>query len=158
MSDALYNQITSAFASVNDALTSVFGRDNAKCFLLKRDSKSQNFTQLTELTSGYFIDYGQVRDDIILNLSTTSDEGNTWAEMTHIAFGVPDGNSEIYLYEIVNDQKDGITPNFLSSEFRAFASRVIRERYAVTTSAPATALTYNGEYLTYNGDYITYTV
>jgi hypothetical protein len=158
MSDALYNQITAAFATVNDSLTSVFGRDNAKCFLLKRDSKQQTFTSLSELTSGYFIEYGQVRDDITLNYSTTTDEGNTWAETTHIAFGVPDGNSEIYLYEIVNDQKDGITPNFLSSEFRAFASRVIKERYAVTTGAPDNALTYNGDYLTYNGDYLIYTV
>lgn len=129
MSDSIFQQYAEGMATLNTALQDVFGRDNARLVLLKRSTQNKTFTELTELTEGWRVEYGEIRDDIFLFYSTSDDIADMWAEMTHIGFGVPDANNQIFVYEIQPDQKEKTTPDIFNHEWKAFAVRVKKERY-----------------------------
>jgi hypothetical protein len=132
MSDVIFNEFASAMAQKNTALHSTFARSGAKCFLLKRETQRKDFVELAELTTGYQIKYGQIRDDLYLFYSTTDDMSNIWAEMSFIAYGVPDDSNEMFVYEIQPEQKERVSPDIRSHEWKAFAVRKTNERYSLS--------------------------
>ena len=140
MSDKVYNSLSRSFGRVNDALRRVFQRDRAVCYLLRRDQYTGGFDQLKELTSAYFVEYGLsrsasaevLREDIFLDCTDTDDDFlDAWANSSHVAYGVPDAQNEVYIYEMSPDQKDQTTADGLAPTYKAFCTRLANERYKV---------------------------
>lgn len=131
MSDATFTRKARAFARKNTSLQSKFGRDSEVLYLLKRVNQKGAFVSITQLTTGFYVEPGALREDISLFYSTTSDVSSSWKLATHIGFGIPDADDAIFVYEIQPDQKEATTPNVLSSEWKCFASRLKQERFTI---------------------------
>jgi hypothetical protein len=129
MSDKRFIKLAKKVARVNTKVTKKFARDNARCFLLKRAPKSKEFTDLAELTEGFRVEYGELREDILLFYSTTDDMSDIWAQLTHIAYGVPDDKNQLFVYEIEPEQKERTLPDVISIDWKAFATRTPNDRY-----------------------------
>jgi hypothetical protein len=141
MSDKVYNSLSRSFGKVNDALRRVFQRDNTVLYLLRRDQYTGGFDQLKELTGGYVVEYGisargyisgDLREDIFVDCTDTDDDFlDAWISSSHVAFGVPDAQNEVYIYEMTPDQKDQTTADGLAPTYKAFCTRLANERYKV---------------------------
>lgn len=134
MSEQIYKQIASAIGQVNDVLRQTFGRAGAVCYLLRHSEYSGRWQIVRELTAGYLIEYGsnELREDIYLSCAKIDEDfDNQWATATHLAYGVPDCDNEIFVYEFTEDQKDHTQPDALAPTYKAFLSRVQNERFEV---------------------------
>jgi len=130
MSDAIFSQFAAGMATLNTTLQQLFERDTTRCFLLKREPKSSGYEELAELVGGYLVEYGQLRDDLFLAYVTLDEDfTDIWSQATHIGYGVPDNSNQVFVYEIQPDQKERVTPDFSSHEWKCFAVRVPKERY-----------------------------
>lgn len=118
-------------AQVNTALASTFLPSGARIFLLKRGEHTGVFSSLGELTSGAFIQFDENRSESgLLRYATTSAYYDTWAQATHIAYGVP-VSSKIEIYEFVGDEKDTIEPTGTSPFYSARIRKLANERYTI---------------------------
>lgn len=140
MSDKVYNSLSRSFGRVNDALRRVFQRDNAVLVLLRRDQYTGNLDKVRELVSGYFVEYGisrggsaeSLREDIFIDVADIDEDfQDDWAQSTHVAYGMPDCNNEVYVYEFSADQKDETEPDGLAPTYKAFLTRVANLRHKV---------------------------
>jgi hypothetical protein len=129
MSDRLFNQFARGMARLNTALNATFGRDGARCFLLKREPKSKTFDLIDELVSGYRIEYSDLREEIFFYYATESDIADEWSQVTHIGYGVPTDADQVFVYQIQPNQKERTTPDVNSHEWKCFAVRLPNERY-----------------------------
>jgi hypothetical protein len=55
---------------------------------------------------------------------------DTWAETTHIGYGVP-ATSQIEVYALVDDEKDSIDPDASSVYWSARIVKIPNERYTI---------------------------
>lgn len=140
MSDKVYNSLSRSFGRVNDALRRVFQRDNAVLVLLKRDQYTGRFDKVRELVSGYFVEYGAsrsasaevLREDIFIDVADIDEDfQDDWAQSTHVAYGIPDCNNEVFVYEFTEDQKDRTNPDGLAPTYKAFLTRIQNLRHKV---------------------------
>lgn len=134
MSDKTYRTISGAIAKVNDTLTRVFGRDGAVCYLLRRGEFTAEFEKVRELTKGFMTEYGDrgLREDIYLDVADTDEDlHDDWAVTTHVAYGIPDCNNEVYVYAIDPEQKDATHPDGAAPTYKALLVRIQNERYTV---------------------------
>jgi len=153
LSDLIFEQYATAMATLNTALQGAFGRDGNRLFLLKREGKSKQYSVVSELLTGWRVEYGATRDEIFLYYSTIADYGDTFACTTHIGFGVADVTNHLFLYEIQPNQKERTTADFWEADWKAFAIRVQNDRYSIPGN-----LTYNGDYLVFEGNRLKLTV
>ena len=130
MSDVIFQQKAKGIAIKNSALQSVFGRDGARCFLLKRSQQKGIFETVAELTTGFYVKPDKLRNAIFLYLSTIEEIEDKWTQATHIGYGVPLSN-EIFVFEIQIDQKDEFLPDASNSDYKAFAIRSGKDRYTI---------------------------
>lgn len=140
MSTAIYNAKAAAFAAKQDALRDVFGLDGNRVFLLKRDGQSgTKYTNLGELTSGVRIQFDNNRAEsglfryAVVDIDSFRD---TWAECSHVAYGVPNGSGEIEVYAWASSpetgvEKDRIDPDVSSIYFAGRIVRLPQERYTI---------------------------
>lgn len=134
MSDSVYSTISDALSKVNDTIRGVFARDGAVCVLLARREHRGDFVKVRELTSGFFAEYGEkgLREDIYLDCAETDEDfQDDWARATHVGYGVPDCNNDVFVYAFDAEQKDRTGPDALSPTYKAFLARVPNERYKV---------------------------
>lgn len=134
MSDSIYSTLAKATSQVNDTLRGVFGRDGAVCYLLTRGEYTSEFEKVRELTKGFYAEYGDkgLREDIFLDLADTDEDlHDDWARATHVAYGIPDCDNQVFVYAFDPEQKDRTHPDGQSPTYKAFLKRVINERYTV---------------------------
>jgi hypothetical protein len=140
MSDKVYRSLSRSFGKVNDALRRVFQRDDAVLVLLRRDQYTGNFEKVREVVSGYFVEYGigrsasaeVLREDIFIDVAEMDvDFQDDWAQSTHVAYGIPDCNNEVHVYEFSAEQKDGTDPDGLAPTYKAFLTRIQNLRHKV---------------------------
>lgn len=114
-------------------MNSIFPNEGTRTFLLKRNENSGSYTTVSELTGALFCRYGRTRDELELLISNSdADFRDTFAQATHIGYGVPDDDGEIYVYEIQQDGRDGTPADGQSPFWKALAFRVPRERFTVS--------------------------
>src|SRR5687767_708542 len=91
MSTTIFESKALGMATKNDALRDAFALDGVRCFLLKRTENSKVFTSLGELTTGYRVKFDDNRAEsgLFRHATTTLSFRDTWAQATHIAYGVP---------------------------------------------------------------------
>lgn len=134
MSDNIYKTMAGAFRQVNDVLRQTFARDGAVCYLLKRSEYSGRWSIVRELTTGYLVEYGNrdLREDIIFDCAKLDEDfPDQWAAATHLAYGVPDCDNQVFVYVFDIEQKDRTQPDAFSPTFKGFLSRVQNERFKV---------------------------
>ena len=130
MSDAVFNNFARGMSRLNTSLQSKFGRDGARCFLLRRSQQKGIFETVAELTTGFYVEPDKLRNAIFLYLSTIEEIEDKWTQATHIGYGVPLSN-EIFVFEIQIDQKDEFLPDASNSDYKAFAIRSGKDRYTI---------------------------
>lgn len=134
MSDPVYRTMTDAFAQVNDTLRAVFGRNGAVCWLLRRGEYTGELEKVRELVTGFYCEYGDrgLREDIYLDLADPDEDlHDDWATATHVAYGIPDCDNQVFVYAFDPEQKDRTHPDGAAPTYKAFLSRVRNERYTV---------------------------
>ena len=120
-----------AMAQVNTALASTFLPTGARVFLLKRSEHSGAYSSLGELPSGAFVEFDNNRAESgLFRYATTSSFSDTWAQVTHIGYGVP-ASSRIEVFEFAEDEKDAIDPTGTSPFFSGRIIKVKNERYTI---------------------------
>ena len=127
--------MSSAFAKVNDTLRGVFGRDGAVCYLLRRGEYTGELEKVRELTEGFYAEYGdrELREDVFLDVAETDEDlHDDWAVATHVAYGIPDCDDEVFVYAMDPEQKDRTHADGASPTYKAFLTRVENERYKVS--------------------------
>jgi hypothetical protein len=144
----------------NDSLRNAFARNKTRCFLLKRGTQRQIFVELLELKAGYVVKHGQRRNAIYLSHITENNMSDIWTESSFIAYGIPDSDNEMVVYEI-QPRKEKVLPDVRSHEWKVLAIKVENERYSLKGSGQVASpnwLTFNGNHLTFNGNKLTFTV
>lgn len=135
MSDEVFSLKAQAFAAKQDALRDIFGLDGNRVFLLKRDGQSgTKYTSLGELTSGVRIQFDNNRAESGLFRYAVADIDSfrdTWAETSHVAYGVPNDDDEIEVYAFADGEKDRIDPDVSSVYFAGRIVRQPKERYTI---------------------------
>lgn len=134
MSDSMYTAMSKALAQANDALRKTFSRDGAVCWLIARGEHTSEWVKVRELTSGFYAQYGDrdLREDIFLDVADVDEDfPDDWARATHVAYGVPDCENEVFVYAFASEQKDRTGPDGASPTYKAFLTRVPNERYKV---------------------------
>lgn len=130
MSTAIFEAKASGMALKNDALRQAFAIDSVVCKLLKRGENTSAFTTLATLTSGYRVKFDNNRSESGLFRHATTDLAfrDTWAQCTHIAYGV---GSSIEVYEFAEGEKDNIDPDGSSVYWSGRIVRIPNERFTV---------------------------
>jgi len=134
MSDAIVEAKTIGLGLKNDALRNAFARDGVRCFLLKRDGKTQRYESIVELTAGYRIKFDDNRAESGLFRYANPDESfrDNWSQCHAVAYGVP-VSSVMEIYSFAQGEKDAIDPDGSSVYW---AGRIVREeklRYTIPT-------------------------
>jgi hypothetical protein len=126
--------IIAAMVRVNSALAPVLLPEGSRCFLLKRGENTSVFSLVgSELTEGWFIDFDENRSESGLFSYATTDEDfrDDWAQVTHVAYGVPDDDDEIEIYAFAENEKDTIDPTGTSPFFSGRIVKEANERYEI---------------------------
>lgn len=91
MSDVIVNQIINATAIRFDALRGAFLKDDAACYLIKRDGQTSNFELVLEVPSAWFVTFERYRFSTrtifdLFEFARTDDEfKDAIGEASHIA-------------------------------------------------------------------------
>ena len=102
------------------------------CFLIKRAAHSGEFVSVLELESGWFISYDKFRESTLLRVATDSpDFENLSAQSSYVAYGTPDADSQIDVYEISPDRRDRVPPNESSPVWKLYIERLPEERFSM---------------------------
>ncbi len=115
-------------------MTDSFRLPGTAFLMLKRNEHSVGWKTVRQLTNHYSVSY--VKDTnrkmiVLTCFSTDITFLDDFAQTTHFAWGVPDNDNEITLYEIDPEQKDETEPDGLSPAWRAVATKVGNERYEI---------------------------
>jgi len=118
----------------NDALRDAFALDGTRCFLLKRAGQTKAFSLIgSELTSGFLVQFDENRSESgLFQYASSQAFEDTWAQSTHVAYGVPDDDDLIEVFEFVEGEKDTINPDGFSPFWSGRIRKVENERYEVT--------------------------
>lgn len=123
--------IQGAMGQVNTVLASTFLPSGTRIFLGKRSEHSGAWTSLGELTSGAFVQFDDNRSESgLFRYATTSAFSDTWAQATHVFYGVP-ASSKIEVFEFAADEKDAIDPTGTSPFWSGRIVKVPNERYTI---------------------------
>lgn len=126
INETIQNAVAVPLRVMND----LFPNEGSRTFLLKRSESSGDYSIVQELTGANFCKYGRTRDEITLLISTTNtDFRDTFAQATHIGYGVPDSDGDIYVYEMQPDGRDGTPADGQAPFYKSLAYRVPRERF-----------------------------
>lgn len=132
MSDQIFNQIAGGMSELNSALTSAFLPTGSRCFLLKRSLNSGKFTIVSELVSGWFLEFSEYRGQFKL-LMATSD--NSFADLisqtSFIGYGVPDLDSQIEVFQIMEANRDIIPPVGTNPNWKVYCEKLPNERFTI---------------------------
>src|SRR5262245_34518864 len=109
MSDAIFDAKCEGMAIKKDALRDAFERDGSRLVLLKRGANTSVFSG-TEITSGHRVVFDHDRSESGLLRIATVDASfrDTWAESTHVGYGVPDEAEKIEVFGFIEGEKDTI--------------------------------------------------
>lgn len=140
MSTAIYTAKASGMAIKNDALRDAFALDGVRCFLLKREGQTgTRYTSIAELTEGWRVKFDDNRADsgllrcAVVDIDSFRD---SWAECSLVAYGVPNDDDEIEIYEFASSdagvEKDKIDPDGSSVYFAGRIVRLPQERFTIT--------------------------
>lgn len=104
-----------------------------RCFLLKRTGNSGSFTLIAELVNSRWARFSEYRGQYQFQYATNDESfKDKFAQMTHIAFGVPDADNQIEVFVKDPTQNDVISPVGSNLIWKAYVSKVETERYTVT--------------------------
>ena len=130
MSTAIFTAKANGMAVKNDALRQAFAVDSVVCKLLKRGEHTSAFTTLATLTTGYRVKFDDNRSEsgLFRYAYSTLTFRDTWAQCTHIAYGV---GSSLEVYAFAEGEKDTIDPDGSSVYWSGRIVKVPNERFAV---------------------------
>lgn len=132
MSNRVYQNFAKGMATLNTELTKAFERDQTVLYLLKRQPHSNLFAVVKQLNKGWFVKFNSFREQYLFRFATTdSDFESEFTEAGFIAYGVPDVNDKVEVYEIPDNQRDKIHPNGSSPFWQAFAVKMENERFGI---------------------------
>ncbi len=103
-----------------------------RLFLLKRGEHTSEFTEITEVTESWFVNYNDYREQMQFEIATTdADFLDYAAQASFIGYGVPDDDEKIEVYVIPDDARDKVPPTGPSPTWKLFGVREANERYTV---------------------------
>ena len=117
------------YKKANDIKRRLLLPDSVRCFLLKRQGETSQFTSVKELTAGYFVEWNGFREQMQFSVAGDS-YNNDFAQTSHIGYGVP-SSGRIDVYVISNDTRDRVQPDVNSPFWKLYGTRVPSLRYTV---------------------------
>lgn len=116
---------------LNTALQSNLGVDGVRCFLLKQAGETSKFTSILELTDGFYADWSEFRQAMRFSYATDADVDDETAAVSHIGYGVPDGENRLEVFAIDDPARDIIPPSNGDWFWKFYATKVRNERYTI---------------------------
>src|SRR5690606_33910841 len=107
------------------------GVDGVRCFLLKRAGETSKFTSIIELTTGFYADWSEYRQAMRFTYATTADVTNAVATVTHIGYGVADGDGTLDVYTIEDPSRDIVSPSNGDWFWKFYANKTRNERFTI---------------------------
>ena len=103
-----------------------------QCFLIKRQGQTKRFSIVLELETGWFVSWDKFREALALRVATAdSSFSDKLAQSSFLAYGTPDADGSLDVYEISPDQRDKVPPTETSPCWRVFVQRDEKERFTV---------------------------
>lgn len=100
------------------------------CFLIKREGQTKRFSVVLKLETGWFVSWDKFRESMVLRYATESDSfADKLAQSSYVAYGTPDGENQIDVYEISPDKRDKVPPTETSPNWKIFIERDDEERF-----------------------------
>lgn len=119
-------------AELNSALVAAFLPSGSRCFLLKRGINSGSLSSVAELTSGWFVEFSEYRGQFKLLYATTDPQfADTIAQTSFIAYGVPDSDNEMDVFQIDDAQRDIVPPAGTNPNWKVYVGKVPNERFTI---------------------------
>ncbi len=131
MSDTIANQIQAAMGQTLSVISDTFAPSGVRLFLLRRAGETSQFTAIREVTSGYWVRWSDFRGQMQFRYAGTTDVDDDFAIATHLAYGVPNGNDEIEVFEIDAESRDMVSPDGASPFRKYYANKLRHERYTI---------------------------
>jgi hypothetical protein len=115
-----------------DALREEFLDGNARLFLLKRAKNSENFAVIAEVAAGWYVRWNEYRQQLRIAVAAVEAEFADYAaQSSFVAYGVPDADSQIDVYQTDDDRRDKVPPEGGSPYWKFYVLRVKEERFTV---------------------------
>lgn len=104
----------------------------AVCYLIKRMGQTQRFAVVQLLQTGWFVSWDKYREAFALRVAT-SDVGfaDKLAQSSYLAYGIPDGDGFLDVYEISPDKRDKVPPTETNPAWKIFVERFDEERFLI---------------------------
>lgn len=100
------------------------------CYLIKREGQTKRFSVVLQLTTGWFVSWDKFRESMVLRVATADTSfGDKLAQSSYLAYGQPDGDGAIDIYEISPDKRDKVPPNETNPCWKVFVERFDEERF-----------------------------
>ena len=104
----------------------------AVCYLIKRDGQTKRFTVVIDLVTGWFVSPDKFREAFSLRYATADASfGDKLAQSSWIAYGTPNADGEIDVYEISPDKRDKVPPSETNPSWKVFVQRFDEERFTI---------------------------
>ena len=102
------------------------------CYLIKRSGQTKRFSVVLELTTGWFASWDKFREAMALRVATSDASfADKLAQSSFVAYGTPDADDAIDVYEISPDKRDKVPPTETSPCWKVFVTRDDKERFTV---------------------------
>lgn len=106
--------------------------EGSRFFLLRRAGETSQFSVIYEVMGSFWSRWDPNREQSLFMWASASAEWpDRVAQMSHVGFGVPDGEGKIDVFVINPDQRDRIGPSGGSVLWKLFGSREPSLRFTV---------------------------
>lgn len=114
-----------------DALREIFESEDVRCFLIKSAGNS-NYTIVAELTGGWYQRWNEFRQQTRLACATLDASfADFAAQSSFFAYGVPDAENALDVFEIEDEQRDKVAPNGANPYWKFYGLRKPNERFTI---------------------------
>lgn len=125
--EAIISKAAGAFNKVRPGLA-----PGERFFLLRRAGETSRFSVVFEVEQGFWSRWSEYRERSIFMWADNSAEWpDRVAQTTHIAYGVPDENGRLPVFQIGDDQRDRLTPAGANLFWKLFGVRDPAVRFTV---------------------------
>lgn len=128
--------------TLNTELKKAFLKDDVVCYLIKSKSFSGNNIPVTQVMDGWFVErdkmnQAEYREESQFSFAGQSDSfADELVQTSYIAYGVPDSNNQVDVYEISPDAKTKTNPDGASPFWKVFARRDPKLRFTIPIIEP----------------------
>jgi hypothetical protein len=103
---------------------------DAVCYLIKRIGQTKRFSIVLQPLTGWFVSWDKFRESMVFRYATADTAfADILAQSSYLAYGLPDGDGAVDIYEISPDKRDKVPPSETNPSWKIFVIRFDEERF-----------------------------